>query len=387
MPTRTLLAICLGLGAFAPLGAADAPPAPSKAEVEAVIDEAQAWMMSKQQPDGTFAQGQFQLGITALATEALAAGPDGLAADSPEMKKAFAYLLGNAQPDGGIYLKDQGLGNYCTALTLMALAASHQLEANKDLVKKAQAYEFSCQITDGPNKGGIGYDQEDGPTHQDIPNTVMGLAGLAASGIPASDPHMQEALHFLEHCQHLTSVNPAPWVDPSPKNLGSAAYSPSESNANGSFPEKEDKDSPRTKLDGTASMTYALLSGYIALDLKPGDPRLDAALDWCKRNYNMDANAGMPEKAAHEGLLYFYQMLAKTMHALNVTTLTLPDGKTVDWRADLFAAIKAHGKEIPLGDKKGMMFMNDAQRWGEGFPTLATAYLLKALKDIDASLP
>ncbi len=73
------------------------------------------------------------------------------------------------------------------------------------------------------------------------------------------------------------------------------------------------------------------------------------------------------------------------MHALKLNTFTLADGKTVDWRADLFAAIKAHGKEIPLGDKKGMMFMNDAPRWGECFPTLATAYLIKALKDIDAS--
>ena len=30
--------------------------------------------------------------------------------------------------------------------------------------------------------------------------------------------------------------------------------------------------------------------------------------------------------------------------------------------------------------------MNSASRWGEAYPTLATAYMIGALKDIDASL-
>ncbi len=157
-------------------------------------------MLSKQQADGNFSAAQFRkLGITALVADALSTGPDRGDPGQPGDEEGLRlHARAKAQPDGGIYLKDQGLGNYCTSLTLMALASGHQLDANKELVQKAQAYEFSCQIPDGHNKGGIGYDQEDVPNHQDVPNTVMGIAGLAASGIPASDPHMQEALRFLE---------------------------------------------------------------------------------------------------------------------------------------------------------------------------------------------
>ncbi len=203
---------------------------------------------------------------------------------------------------------------------------------------------------------------------------------------------MQAALHFLEHCQHLSSVNPAKWVDNTPPTtpggqLGSGAYSPNESNSNGSFPTEAEKGNPTTKLLGTGSMTYELISDYVTLDLKAGDPRLDTALAWCKSNYRFDANPGMLPGNEHEGLLYYYMMMGKTMHALHIKTLTLPDGKTVDWRADLFKAILAHGKQVPLaGGQQGMIFMNDNNRWGETFPTLATAYLIATLKDIDTEL-
>jgi hypothetical protein len=78
--------------------------------------------------------------------------------------------------------------------------------------------------------------------------------------------------------------------------------------------------------------------------------------------------------------------MAKTMRVLDITTLTLPDGTAVDWRADLFNAIKALAKPVKIGDKPAVMFMNDARRWGETYPTLATAYMIGSLKDIDAAL-
>ena len=382
MPSA-LTATCLSLALLAaPARAAD-NAVPAKGDVEALIDQAQTWLLSKQLPTGAFAADQFGLGITALATDAIAAQPKGVTDE--HVAKALALLKSNQQADGGIYTKEQGLGNYCTAITLMALASAGKLDEEKDLVKKAQAYLFKGQVTEGKNAGGMGYDPTDGPGHEDMPNTIMAIQGLKASGVPATDAHLQAAIKFLEHCQNLSSVNPAPWVD-NDAGRGSAVYTPNESQANGSFEEPANKTDPVKKLTGTGSMTYSLLSSYIALDLKKDDPRVAAALDWCKRNYRFDANPGMTTGHEHEGLLYYYVFLAKTMKTLGIKELELPDGKKVDWRADLFAAIKAMGKDVPVGDKKGTMFMNDAKRWGETFPHLATAYVIKALKDIDASL-
>jgi squalene-hopene/tetraprenyl-beta-curcumene cyclase len=63
--------------------------------------------------------------------------------------------------------------------------------------------------------------------------------------------------------------------------------------------------------------------------------------------------------------------------------MTLAGGRTVDWRADLFAAIKSKAKPSPAG---GVFWVNDADRWAEGIPQLVTAYTVKALKRIHASL-
>jgi squalene-hopene/tetraprenyl-beta-curcumene cyclase len=380
-----LTATCLGLALLgAPAYAENAVP--SKADVEALIDEAQTWLLSKQAADGTFGGTDFGLGITALDTEALASGPHGVPASDEHIAKALKLLISNQQPDGGIYTKEAGLANYCTSLTLMALAAAGQTEANKAVVEKGRDYLFHLQRTPKDDKdikaGGLGYDPEDGPGHEDIPNTVIGIQGLKAAGVPASDPHMQAALKFLERCQNLSSVNKAPWVS----NDGGCVYSPDESQANGSYETEGDKANPTKKLTSTGSMTYSLISAYVALDLKQDDPRVASALAWCKQHYQFDANPGMIAGKEHEGLLYYYMMMGKTMRVCGIKQLELADGKKADWRADLYASIKAHGKEVPVGDKKGMMFMNDAQRWGEAFPHLATAYIIKALKDIDSSL-
>jgi squalene-hopene/tetraprenyl-beta-curcumene cyclase len=382
--TSLLTATCLGLTLLAsPARAENAVP--TKAEVETLIEQAQTWLVSKQEADGAFAKDQFGVGVTGLAATALSRQPKSLAGD-PAIAKALAYLKSNQQADGGVYTKEAGLGNYNTSLMLMALSAAGKLDSEKEVVAKAQKYLFDLQRHDGSIKdGGIGYDFEDGKDHQDMPNTTMAVKALRDSGVPASDPHLQAAIKFLEHCQNLSSVNNAPWVD-NGAGQGSCVYTPDESQANGSFEEPANKSDPVKKLIGTGSMTYSLISTYIILDLKADDARVAAALGWCKKNYGFDANPGMTAGHEHEGLLYYYFMMGRTMRLLGLKQLELADGKKVDWRADLFTAIKAHAKIVPVGDKQGALFMNDAKRWGEAFPHLATAYLIETLKDIDSTL-
>ncbi len=369
------------------LAAAEPATPPTKAQVEALLAKAQDWLLAQQQPDGAFLPGkQFVVGVTAMSVEVLAKPPLAISKDDPRLAKAIALLKTHFQPDGGTYAKEEGLGNYGTAFTLMALAAAKVDDSA--WILGGQKFLFGGQnaVTDSIANGGIGYGSK-GAGHEDLSNTASAVAALKASGVPASDPHMQKALEFIQRCQNLSSHNKLPWVS----NDGGAVYSPEESKAAGSWNPKEagggGTSSSEVKLTSYGSMTYALISSYLALDIKADDPRVAAALAWVKDNYQFDANPGMSAGKEQEGLLYYYAAMAKTFDTLGIKELELKDGKKVDWRADLFAAISKRAVPAKLDDgREGIMWINSAKRWGEGLPHLATVYLIKALKSLHAAL-
>lgn len=377
--TRASLA-CVAL-LVAPLGAEDLKPA-----LEGLIGKSQAWLLAQQQANGSFVAGaKFSIGITAMAVDCLASAPQALAKDDPRLKKAIDFLLANQQADGGFYAVDEGLGNYGTSLTLMALSTAGA--GSPEQIRKAQGYLFGLQnkVAGSHSEGGIGYGSR-GAGHEDLSNTSMAIQGLRASGVPASDPHLQKALAFIARCQDLSSEhNQQPWV----KNTGGAVYTPDESKAGGSW-STDKPDAPVPELKPYGSMTYQLISDYVMLDLKPGDPRLDAALAWVLKNYQFDANPGMPKDGKgkeKQGLFYYYMAMAKTFDLLDQGQITLPDGKQADWRADLFKAIAAHATEVKLPDgTAAVVWMNASDRWAEGIPHVTTGYLLKALKRIHQAL-
>ena len=396
LPTFSVLSLvgCLAVATVMP--AAEAAQVPTKAEVEALLAKAQNWLLAQQQPDGAFLPGkQFVIGVTAMSVEALAKPPLAMTKDDPRLAKAIALLRANYHStDGGTYAKEEGMGNYGTAFTLMALAAA-KVE-DQEWIAGGQKFLFGGQNTTAGSiaEGGMGYGSK-GAGHEDLSNTASAIAALKASGIPATDPHLKKALEFMERCQNLSSHNKLPWVS----NDGGAVYSPEESKAEGSWNPKEGakeavKDgaasapaSAAVKLISYGSMTYALISSYLALDLRADDPRVAAALVWVKANYQFDANPGMLAGKEQEGLLYYYAAVAKTYDMLDQTVIELKDGKKADWRADLFAAISKRAVVVKLDDgREGIMWMNSAKRWGEGLPQLSTIYLIKALKGIYASL-
>lgn len=358
-----------------PLAAADAP---SKAEVEALIAAGQNYLLSQAQADGALAPGRkFTLGVTALAAETLALPPLALAADHAALKGAWAYTVKFKQPDGGVYNPEEGLGNYCTSLALrLAVALKVQDPA---LVKGMQGYLLGLQNKDAGSvsHGGIGYGSR-GAGHEDLSNTGYAVQALSASGVPASDPQMQAALKFLERCQNLSSVNKLPWVT----NDGGAVYAPDESKAAGSWDPKAAEATVKPKLASYGSMTYTLISSYLALELKPDDERVKAALGWVKANYQFDVNPGMAKGKEQQGLFYYYGAMAKTFDLVDATVVELPGGRKADWRADLFAAVKARAQQE--GGKA--FWINSADRWAEGMPQLVTAYTVAVLKRIHASL-
>lgn len=373
---RIAFILVLAIGA----GAAELP---TRVEVDELIGQAQAWLLAGQRADGAFLPDDgFALGVTAMAGVMLCAEP-ALAQDDPRLRRAVDFVLRFRQPDGGIYDPDEGLANYGTALALQLFIAAGGVD--QAVIDGAREWLLGRQNRDpaSPGEGGVGYGDGKEAGHEDQSNTGYALAALSRAGVTADDPAMQRALKFLERCQNLSSVNPAPWVD----NDGGGVYSPTD--ANGSWEAAAQQPAAdREKFTSTGTMSYSLLSTYLALQLSPEDPRVRAALDYVRRTYRFDANPGMAAGRERQGLFYYYALMARTFAMLGMDRVELPDGASADWRADLYAAIMAQVQRVPLDDgTTGALWINEARRWGEGIPHLATIYMVRALKDIRSCLP
>ena len=383
---RIHLPACLiCLAALASAG--EVTPSPKPQDVDALIDQAQRFLLAQAQPSGAFVPGaKFSIGMTGLVVEALARQPQAIAVDDLRMAKALSYIDGFRQPDGGVYDPAEGLGNYNTSIALLAWARTGAGETAA--ITAAQNYLFSIQNTqpDSPSRGGMGYARSSqGPGWEDLSNTSWAIEALRASGVPASDPRMQAAIGFLERCQDLSAVNALPWV----RNSGGAVYAPHESQAGGSWnrqPVAAGAAAPR--LEAYGSMTYALISSYVALNIGPTDPRVQAALGWIRAHWTTERNPGMtntPAKptADQQGLFNYYRVASKTFDLLRIGSLDLPDGLRIDPHAELYAALVRRVRR----DGDQAWWANDQDRWAEGTPALATAYAVQNLKIIRQRLP
>ena len=346
--------------------------APTEAELLALIEPSQAWLLAQQEENGAYAGGS--VGMTALITEALLGGPGGIPADDPRMATSIAFLISNQQPSGAIFDPDEGVANYATCLSLMAFAEAGGVD--QAVIDKAVAYLKSIQNMDENdiNYGGIGYGSA-GKGQEDLSNTGFAIEALRKSGVPADDEALQRALKFVERCQNLSSVNDLPWAGDD----GGAVYAPHESKAQGSFNEgNPPAEAPELRSYG--SMTYALIKSYLYLDLKPGDDRLKAALQWIGENYQFEVNPGLPAGREQEGLFYYYIVMAKSLHLMQDATVKV-GGEEKYWRSDLFAQIKKRALPADFEDgSKGIIWMNNAKRWRENYPHVANSYMVKALK-------
>jgi squalene-hopene/tetraprenyl-beta-curcumene cyclase len=125
---------------------------------------------------------------------------------------------------------------------------------------------------------------------------------------------------------------------------------------------------PNGGLRSYASMTYAGLKSMIYAGVKPDDPRVKAANEWIRRNYDVDSNPGLGQT----GLYYYYHTFAKTLAAMGDAKLADAKGVEHDWRADLISALAR--RQRPDGS-----WINEKDRWMEGDPNLVTGYALLAL--------
>src|SRR5262249_53538520 len=160
--------------------------------------------------------------------------------------------------------------------------------------------------------------------------TQIFLDALKAAGLPPDDPAFTKAAVFVSRCQNRKSEhNMLPWAGII--NDGSFIYTA----ATGGVTKVIDQPRSDGGLPGYGSMTYAGIKSLIYCGVPKSDPRITAALAWIKKNYSVDANAGMPEMRKHWGLYYYYHTMAKCLDTLGLDYFEDDKGVKHDWRADI----------------------------------------------------
>ena len=307
-------------------------------------------------------------GISGLITYSLLVS--GVPATDPSLVKALKHLSSYIQPDGGVYFPKSHHSNYETAICLLAFSAANKDGKYTDTIKKADAFLRKLQWDDSettdksdPKFGGAGYGRTgDRP---DLSNTVFFLDALQAAGAKKDDPAVQKALVFLSRCQNLeTEHNTTPHA--SKVNDGGFYYTPA---AGGN---SQAGNTANGGLRSYGSMTYAGLKSMIYAGLTPEDQRVKAAIDWITKFYSIEENPGLGQ----QGVFYYYQMFAKALTTMDLDTVKDADGKAHDWRKEL-------AEHLFKTQQENGAWLNKNDRWYEGNPDLATAYVLLALQHCD----
>jgi squalene-hopene/tetraprenyl-beta-curcumene cyclase len=344
-----LLMLCLTQAGIAQKKEAKAPSMPPQLQKDilAGMEKGVTYLLKNQKANGSWGD---HIGITALAVTAICNQPGAAHKKAPEVKKALGFITGLVKPNGGIY--GEGTENYSTAVSIVALIASGD-PAYKPIIAKAQKYMTGVQITGDPkdkNTGGLGYSSKG---RADLPNLQFALEALKASGLPENDPVWQRALQFIQRTQNRTESNDQSYS----LNDGGFTYGPGMGWQD-------------TGQNSYGSMTYAGILSYIYANLKKGDPRVEAAMNWIKQHYTLEENPGVGQKAVY----YYYMVFAKALKAYGDPIIVDAKGRRHSWREEL-------GKKmLELQHPEGYWVNTDPAEWQTN-KDLVTAFTLITLEN------
>jgi len=344
------------------------PQSPERAalrmQVKEAISRAAAWLKTQQQSDGSFADSSvvnengsvgsrgIQPALTALVVYAIAKSPlAGEMRASDMIQRAAGYVRRSIKPDGGIY-HDSFATNYQTSVCLCALSAlknpadAPNIAAAQRYLKSLQANEDAGVSPTDSNYGGWGYSA--GLREADLSNLQFALTALKESGLTADDAVWEKALQFVQRCQNVK-------VD------GGFIYRPGESKAG-----VDEKGNYRSY----TSMTYAGLLSFIYCNVGKDDKRVQAAVNWLRKNYNLEENVPIGKR----GLYYSYHTMAKALAAYGETVFKDSSGQGHDWFKELASTLVK--KQHPEG-----FWVNASPAWFENDRVLVTAYVILALSE------
>ena len=387
-----LLGWLVWLPAVPGAGAAEAADRGLSGAAEAAVRGGLTALVERQGEDGSWSP-EPGPAVTALVLKALL--QDGRTPGTdPAAAAALARVLADVQPDGSIRGgPDAMLANYNTAICVSALsllpgdpAARAAVEGGVAFLKRAQ-WQVGMADPAGdpvdeahPYWGGAGYGRHGRP---DVSNTQMMVQALHDAGLSPTDPAFARAAAFIARCQGRPGNDYFPEGTIVPD--GGVIYSTSEDAGNIGVPQSmanpgqqdpsvdEGRRGPVSGLRGYGTMTYAGFKSFLHAGLTRDDPRVQAALGWIRSNHTLDRNPGMPEGIDQQGLYYYYLVYGQALAALGEDTLELAGGEVVDWRAALTAALVER-------QRADGTWSNEADRWMEGDPNLATVFAVLALQ-------
>ena len=347
-----------------------------KNELENAIGKGLSWMAARQNPAGHWSQAEHPA-LTGLVLTAFQGDPSGFYKKKYQANigKGYDYLLANLKPDGGIYGKD--LANYNTSISMMALLLANNPKYEA-AIRKGRGFLVGLQdkLGDGsPFDGGIGYGGRF--KNSDIINTSFALEALHYTrylksdvASDAEDLDWKAAVRFISRTQNLPGFNDQKWATGDPENRGGFVYFPGDSKAG----ESQLADG-KVALRSYGSGSYAGLLSYIYAQMDKNDPRVKEVYGWLAKNYTLEENPGMGQ----EGLYYYYHTMAKALSIYGADTLTLKNGKTVNWRRELAKRFL----DMQNGDGS---WVNPNGRWWEKDPALVTSYAVITLEIIHRGL-
>ncbi len=353
--------------------------------VKAMIDRGANWIIDRQRPDGSWGSFAGDPGITAMALKSIIDGPRAYREeDGPFISASVKYLLSLQQPDGGVYIPDQGLMNYKTSVAILALTALDHGRAEpryraevarmRDYITGIQCSEQSKPVaydatTHINSYGGIGYGSDRRP---DLSNTQLALEALRAAGLSEDSEVWRRASRFVSRCQNSKSSNDA--LDGKKYTStgdGGFYYHPSESKA-GTVTHEDGSQS----FSSYGSMTYAAVKSLIYAGLKKDDPRIQQALLWIRGHWTVIENPGMAtpmsEDRGQMGYYYYLAVLTRTLELLGDATITDIEGHQHHWAQEVAQVLLQR-------QRADGSWANEVDRWWEGDPVLATSYALQAL--------
>lgn len=341
---------------------------PDPKTYEQCLSKGVDFLTKQQAEDGSFS-GQTGAAITALCTTALIRS--GRTPEDPIVAKSLAYIEKFAQPDGGIYSPDSQVRNYETCLAMVCLKEANKGGRYDKILAAADKFVRDKQWDDSESIdksdlrwGGAGYGGRN--NRPDLSNTSFLMDALKATGAGADDPAVKNALVFVSRCQNLESeYNTSPFA--AKVNDGGFYYTVAAGGASMAPPEQGQ---PEGALRSYGSMTYSGLKSMIYAGLTPSDPRVKAAVDWAKKNYDLSSNPGMGDA----GLYYYYHTFSKALAALGQDTLEDSKGTAHDWRRELV-------DELAKRQQSDGSWVNENKRFMENNNVLVTGFALLTLSN------
>jgi len=307
------------------------------------VDNGLRYLRGRQEKDGSYGH---HVGLTSMVLLAFAESHRGYGyGDGPFMGRAADWLVTQVRTDGAI--TGDATPTYNTALGIMALAALDKKKYAKEIAG-GQKFLVSYQSDEDQQYkpedkfyGGIGYGGDERP---DLSNLHYALEALKRTDYDPDSDVWAKAQTFVTRCQNRSESNDQAWAG----NDGGFVYAPGQS--------------PAGETRSYGAMSFAGLKSLIFTRAKKDDPRVKAAWEWIRTNYDFNTHPGMDTTS----YFYYLQTAAEALRAYGELSVTDTKGRKHSWVRDLVDRI------LSLQKKDGS-WVNDNKKYWEGNPLLATA--------------